>query len=445
MSAAQNSTAVPVAEPDAAMSKKVMTSSAIGSALEWFDFVLYGAIAATVLPKLFFPALDPATATIASFAAFGVGFFARPVGAIVCGHLGDRIGRKRILVLTVVMMGIASILVGLLPSYNSIGIAAPILLVILRLIQGFAIGGEATGGQLMAIEYAGESKRGLYGALVNMGSPIAQTMANAMLFLFSFILTDEQFLSFGWRIPFLLSAVLVGVGFYMRMRLAETPHFRLIATGKQEKIPVGELFARHGMTMLRLTLIWITLAGCIYLVYVFTANYLIRSLQIPRQTVFLIMFGGNFVGIFATIAGGYFSDKWGRKKSMLFGIVACFIVAAGYFALLDTKSVVLIAIAVIVFLAAIYWTWGVQPTYFGELFPTSGRYLASGLSLSLANVVGAGLLPIFAVYIEQLGGSLYVTILMLALLAFGFALALMGPETRFLPLSRDFGHKKAAT
>ena len=207
------------------MATRAVTAATIGTALEWFDFTLYGAVSATVLPKLFFPTMDATAALLASLTTFGVGLAARPLGAIICGHLGDKIGRRQLLLITVTVMGLASVLIGLLPTYASIGVAAQYLLVSLRIIQGFALGGESTGAQLMALEHAPPDRRGKYSGLLGICSPLSQILANAVLFLLAWQLSPADFEAFGWRIPFLASFVLVAIGLYIRLKVTETPAF----------------------------------------------------------------------------------------------------------------------------------------------------------------------------------------------------------------------------
>ncbi|HMG54018.1 MAG TPA: MFS transporter, partial [Kofleriaceae bacterium] len=209
----------------AAMRTRAVTAATVGTALEWFDFTLYGALSATVLPRLFFPTMDPTSALLASLATFGVGLAARPLGAIVCGHLGDKLGRRNLMLGTVALMGLSSMMMGLLPTYASIGLAAPVLLVVLRILQGFALGGESTGAQLMAIEHATPDRRGKYSGLLGLCSPLSQIMANGALLLLASVMSPDGFESFGWRIPFLFSFVLIVIGVYIRLKVSETPAF----------------------------------------------------------------------------------------------------------------------------------------------------------------------------------------------------------------------------
>src|SRR5580698_4931876 len=235
------------------MATKAIAAATIGTALEWFDFSLYGAVAATILPKLFFPTLDPTSALLASFATFGVGLGARPLGAIVCGYLGDKLGRRNVLLATVTAMGVASALIGLLPTYASIGVTATILLVVLRIIQGFALGGESTGAQLLALEYADPEYRGKYSGLLGTCSPLSQILANATLFGLSMSLAPADFESYGWRIPFVLSFILVAVGLYIRLKVSETPAFAAARKTNVVKVgsPLRDVVRLHWRTVLR--------------------------------------------------------------------------------------------------------------------------------------------------------------------------------------------------
>jgi MFS family permease len=235
------------------MATRAVVAATIGTALEWFDFTLYGAVAATVLPKLFFPTLDPTAALLASLATFGVGLGARPLGAIVCGYLGDKLGRRNLLLGTVTVMGLASVLIGLLPTYASIGVTATVLLVALRIIQGFALGGESTGAQLMALEHAHPDRRGKYSGLLGTCSPLSQILANAVLFLLSAGLAPADFESYGWRIPFLLSFILVAVGLYIRLKVSETPAFVALEQTKVVEVgsPLRDVIRLHWQPVLR--------------------------------------------------------------------------------------------------------------------------------------------------------------------------------------------------
>jgi MFS family permease len=266
-----------------AMAVRAVAAATIGTALEWFDFTLYGVVSATVLPKLFFPTMTPTGALLASLATFGVGLAARPLGAILCGHLGDKLGRRNLLLVTVTVMGLSSVLIGLLPTYAQIGATAQFLLVGLRIIQGFALGGESTGGQLMALEHAQADRRGFYSGLLGVCSPLSQILANATLFVLSAALSPADFLSFGWRIPFVFSAVLVAVGLYIRLRVSETPPFEaleqaeMVAAGS----PIGDAIRFHWRPILRWMFFFCGPAAIFYLIVVYSLSYITRELGVP--------------------------------------------------------------------------------------------------------------------------------------------------------------------
>jgi len=279
----------------AAMRTRAVTAAAIGTALEWFDFTLYGALSATILPRLFFPAMDPTSALLASLATFGVGLAARPLGAIVCGHLGDKLGRRNLMLATVSAMGLASMLIGVLPTYATIGVAAPALLVALRILQGFALGGESTGAQLMAIEHASADRRGAYAGVLGLCSPLSQLLANGVLLGLASALPPQAFEAYGWRIPFLGSFVLILVGVYIRRKVSETPAFVALrqTRGASAPSPLGDVLRIHGRTVVRWMVFFCGPAALFYLIVVFSLSYVTKTLALPKQTGFLLLMGAN--------------------------------------------------------------------------------------------------------------------------------------------------------
>lgn len=427
------------------MARKAAVSSALGSALEWLDFTAYGAIAATVLPGLFFPTMDENSALLASFATFGVGFFARPAGGIVMGLLGDRLGRKNILLFTFILMGLASFLIGIMPTYASIGVWAPILVVLLRFIQGFALGGESTGAQLFAMEHAPSDRRGLFGAFTNMAAPASQVLANGLLFIITTFVTTEQFTSFGWRIPFLMSVLLVVLGVYIRFRVDETPAFeKLKETEARAAIIPGlapvkrHVLKSHGRSVLRLLLFWAAPASCYYVVTVFSISYLTKTIGVPNQTAFLCLMGANVVAIFTTCIGGAASDRFGRKPPLIVTSLTMLAISLVYFPILHSGNAFLIFLAMAVFAGSIQAQSGILPSFFAEHFPTAVRYSGSALAYTGANLLFAGPTPFVAAWLMQsFGGKVWIiTGMCVTVILVSFIALLMSPETRNFDLDR---------
>jgi MFS family permease len=428
------------------MARKAAVSSALGSALEWLDFTAYGAISATVLPGLFFPTMDENSALLASFATFGVGFFARPAGGIVMGILGDRLGRKNILLFTFILMGIASFLIGIMPTYASIGIWAPILIVLLRFIQGFALGGESTGAQLFAMEHAPSDRRGLFGAFTNMAAPASQVLANGLLFIITTLMTAEQFTSLGWRIPFLMSVLLVVLGVYIRFKVDETPAFQKLKEKEERANPApGEAAVKrsvlksHGRAILRLLLFWAAPASCYYVVTVFSISYLTKTIGVSNQTAFMCLMAANVVAIFTTCIGGAASDRFGRKPPLIVTSLIMLTIAIFYFPMLSTGNAFLIFLAMAVFTGSIQAQSGILPSFFAEHFPTAVRYSGSALAYTGANLLFAGPTPFVAAWLMQkFGGEVWIiTAMCVIIILVSFVALLMSPETRDFDLNRS--------
>ncbi|SAL33228.1 major facilitator transporter [Caballeronia turbans] len=382
------------------MARRAVAGATVGTALEWFDFALYGVVAATIFPKLFFPSLDPTASLLASLASFWAGLAARPLGAVICGVLGDRWGRRNLMLLTVSVMGASSFLMGLLPTYQQVGILAPTLLVSLRIVQGFALGGESTGAQLMAVEHASAERRGLYSGLLGICSPLSQILANLSLFTLSGLLSLEDFESFGWRIPFLASFVLVLLGIYIRMKVSETPAFEALRkSGQRPRAanPLGIVLKFHWRTALRLTLFFCGPAALFYLIVVFSLSYLTKNLGVPKQTGFMLLMIANVCAIVGALAGGYLSDRIGRKRALLIGSFCTLVCCLIYFPILNHNSIAMTAAVMGAFLGFTQFQSGIQPVWFAESFPTEARYTGSALSYSGANLLTGGPMPIVAV------------------------------------------------
>jgi MFS family permease len=430
--------------PREVQSRRAIAGSAVGSALEWADFTAYGAVAATVFPKLFFPTLDPSSAILASFATFGVGFFARPAGGVVFGILGDRIGRKKVLLATFMLMGLSSLLIGLTPTYAMIGIWAPIAIVLLRFLQGFALGGEATGAQLFTMEHSPPDRRGLFGSLVQIAAPASMLFANGMLAVIAAFMDEQQFEQFGWRIPFLLSILLIVVGVYLRYRVDETPIFaamaeqRRTASGSEQASPsTGRSLRPHWRTVFRLICFWAAPATCFWIVNIFSITYLTAHTDLSRQTIFSCILVANAVSVVTTVLGGAAADRFGRKPPLIFASLVMLAISACYFPLISTGSIPLIIIAMSIFGGAIQAQSGILPAYFAEQFPTAVRYSGSALAYTGANLLFAGPTPFVAAWIfdrmdESSAGitAMCVTVVVASLIAL-----LLSPETRHIDLA----------
>ncbi len=431
------------------MGTRAVTAATVGTALEWFDFTLYGAVSATVLPKLFFPSMDPTNALLASLGTFGVGLAARPLGAIICGHLGDKIGRRNLMLGTVTIMGLASVLMGLLPTYAMIGVWAPILLVLLRIIQGFALGGESTGAQLMALEHASPDRRGKYSGLLGLCSPLSQIMANGVLLLISSLLTNDAFESYGWRIPFVLSFVLVVVGLYIRLKVDETPAFVELKKTAAARVssPLKDAVRFHYKTVLRWMFFFCGPAALFYLIVVFSLSYVTKTLEVPKQTAFLLLMGANVCAIVGALAGGMLSDRIGRKKALAVGSIATLLILFVYFPILETRSFFPMLAIMGLFLGFTQFQSGIQPVAFAEAFPTNVRYSGSALAYTGANLLTGGPMPIVAVWLlSKFNGSPWAVVGVCVVLNLLSLLMIMwGPETRGIDMNRvDTSHDAAA-
>ncbi|MFD5660015.1 MFS transporter [Streptomyces hirsutus] len=389
--------------------RRAVVSGALGSALEWFDFSVYGALSATVFPQLFFPDLAPGTALLASFATFGVGLVARPLGGLVFGMLGDRLGRRNVLMFTLLLMGAASVLIGLLPTYATVGMVAPAALVVLRFLQGFALGGEHTGSQLMVMEHSPSRRRGVAGALMSVGSPISQVLATLTLTGLAAWLTEDQFTSWGWRIPFLMSVALIAIGYYIRHRVEETPVF-LANEGKSEQ-PARGLLKQHRKTVLLLMLAWAAPGALYYITVTFAISYLTGQLGFDKSSTFGLMVVANSISIGASLLGGWSSDRIGRKRVLFTGLAVLLAFLVPFFLILDTGNWWMAALTITGALCGVQFMTGCQGAFYAEALPTPVRYTGSALGLTGGNMLFAAPAPLLATWLMQISenGTLLIT------------------------------------
>jgi MHS family shikimate/dehydroshikimate transporter-like MFS transporter len=382
----------------------VALASVIGTTIEWYDFFLYGTAAALVLNKLFFPTFDPLAGTLASLATSAVGFVARPIGGIVIGHYGDRIGRKSMLVLTLVIMGVATFLIGVLPTYATLGPMAAVLLVLLRLAQGFGVGGEWGGAVLMAVEHAPAGKRGFYGSWPQIGVPAGLLLATVVYFPFS-RMPEADFLSWGWRVPFLGSILLVGLGLIIRIRILETPAFaRVKEAGQESRQPIIEVLLRYPKEVLLAMGARLAENGAFYVYTTFVYVYATQHVHMDRNIVLKALIISATIELAAIPLFGALSDRVGRRPVYLFGAVSTALLAYPLFWALDAASPPLILLGLLMSLilghAAMY---APQGAFFSELFGTRVRYSGASLGVQLSSVLAGGLSPIIATRLLQLG------------------------------------------
>lgn len=412
--------------------RKVAIASFIGTTIEWYDFFLYGTASALIFGRLFFPNYDPLTGTLASFGTYAVGFAARPIGGIVCGHFGDRIGRKSMLVLTLLIMGVATFFIGLLPTYQSIGIWAPILLVLLRVAQGFGVGGEWGGAVLMAVEHAPKGKRGFYGSWPQVGVP-AGLLLSTLVFGQITKLPEGILFTWGWRVAFLLSILLVGVGLWVRLAVVEPPAFAEVKqTQTTSKIPILDVLRQHPRNVFLAMGARLAENGAFYLYTVFILTYAtLPRIGFSRSKVLSAISIAAVVELFTMPTFGWLSDRLGRRPVYLFGAIFTGLFAFPFFWLIETSNAGLMMLAVMGALvlghAAMY---GPQASFFAELFGTRVRYSGASLGYQLASVVAGGLSPLVAIaLLRRTGSSWPIALLIVGMAAVTTLSVYLAPET----------------
>jgi metabolite-proton symporter len=405
----------PPTDTDARQLRRVAWASLIGTTIEWYDFLIYAAAAGLVFGRLFFPALEPSSALLASFATIGVSFFARPLGGIVAGHLGDRIGRKAMLVATLVLMGLSTTAIGLLPGYATIGVAAPVLLVVFRFLQGISAGGEWGGAAMLAVEFAPQGRRGLYGSFPQLGASFGLVLANLALLVAAGVTTPEQFIAWGWRIPFLLSVVLVGIGFAVRAGVGESPVFEQVRSRNvRRSAPLVVLLREHRRSLVVATGLFVGVNLCGYIMIAFIGQYGTKALGASPSTMLLVGVVGALSWAVWTVIGARWSDRLGRRRTYLVGTVAMAVWTFPMFLLLDTGALPWMLVAVFGLAVGLGLTYGPQAAAYAELFPPEVRYSGSSLAYAVGAVVGGGFAPLIAAWLlERTGTSLAVSAYML--------------------------------
>lgn len=415
---------------------KVLVASLAGTAIEFFDFYIYATAAVIVFPHIFFPQGDPAAATLQSLATFAIAFVARPIGSALFGHFGDRVGRKVTLVASLLTMGVSTVVIGLLPGYETIGIFAPLLLALARFGQGLGLGGEWGGAALLATENAPAHKRALYGSFPQLGAPIGFFFANGTFLLLSWLLTDEQFMSWGWRVPFILSAVLVVIGLYVRVSLHETPVFAKIAqAGKQVKIPMGTLLSRHLKATIIGTFIMLATYTLFYIMTVYSMTYSTApapaGLGFSRNDVlWMLMMAVLGFGLMVPVSG-WLADKYGRRRSML--VITSLILLFALFLfmpLLGSGNPSLVMLFLLVGLSLMGLTFGPMGALLPELFPTEVRYTGASFSYNVASILGASVAPYIAAWLQANYGLFWVGVYLASMAAITLLALLCSKETR---------------
>jgi MFS family permease len=388
--------------------KLVSVASLIGTTIEWYDFFLYGTITGLVFNKLYFPSDNAFVSTMLAYTVYAVGFATRPIGGIVFGHFGDTIGRKPLLVLTLMIMGISTFLIGLVPTYAQIGVAAPLLLLLLRLLQGIGLGGEWGGAVIMAFEYAPREKRGFYASFPQIGLAIGLSLATAVVAVLTYTLSDEAFLSWGWRSAFLLSIVLVGVGLFVRLKILETPEFARIKDGQRTaRVPVSEIIRDYRTNVL---LGWGAryIDGVVFNVYaVFVIAYLVGTVHYNETSVLIAISVAAFVLIFTLPVAARWSDSVGRRRVYAGAALSCGLAAFPTFWLMhESGSMWLAGLAIVLMLGVLYApVYGPEAALFCELFDTRVRYSGISVVYQVSGIVSSSITPLIATLLLQYGGG----------------------------------------
>ncbi len=404
--------ASPSAEPLAPVAKnspaQVLTASVVGTTIEFFDFYVYATAAVLVFPALFFPGSDPTSALLASFATFSIAFFARPLGAIVFGHYGDRVGRKTTLVAALLMMGISTVVIGLLPTYEQIGVMAPLLLALCRFGQGFGLGGEWGGAVLLATENAPPGKRTWYGMFPQLGAPLGLFLSSGVFWVLLHFMSQEALLSWGWRVPFIASILLIAIGLWVRLSISETPAFqKAIDKHERVEVPVAELFRKHKRSLFLGTFVALATFVLFYIGSAYLLSYNVKVIGMPFLEALEVQLLGSVVFGLAIPVVGKLGDRYGRRQmliltTVLIGIFSFFLPA------LMTSGPNVIFLFVTIAMVLMGMTYGLIGTALAAPFPTAVRYTGSSITFNFAGIFGASLAPYIATYLQANYGMTYV-------------------------------------
>ncbi len=425
--------------------RKVIVASLIGTSLEWYDFFIYGTAAALVFNKLFFPTFDPLVGTLLAFTTYAVGFIARPLGGVIFGHYGDKLGRKKVLVVTLLLMGISTFAIGLLPTYAVLGVGAPLLLVLLRFVQGIGLGGEWGGAVLMTLESGDPDRRGLNASWPQVGVPIGLLLANAVLSLVGALTSDQAFLSWGWRVPFLLSGLLVVVGLWIRLTIAESPLFTAVEAGDDSApAPIVEVLRRYPKQVLLAIGARVGVDVAFYTFVLFITTYIATYLKLPQSYALNAVLIAAAVQVVAIPFFGHLSDRFARRPVYLAGAIGAAVWVFVFFALIDTGQFVLIVLAAVVALIFHAAMYGPQAAFIAEMFPTRVRYTGASMGYQLAGILGGALAPIISVaLLNHFDTSVVVSVYAAAMLLVTIVCVFVAPETAHTELQADVAPGRA--
>ena len=428
--------------------RRVVFATVIGTTIEWYDFFTYAAMAGLAFGTLFFEPAGEGFGTILAFLTVGLSFLFRPLGAFLAGHYGDKFGRRRVLVVTLFGMGIATALIGVLPTYAAIGVVAPILLVLLRVLQGVSAGGEWGGAVLMAVEHAPKKRRGAFGASPQVGVPLGLLLSSAVIAIMSSIAPGDAFLQWGWRVPFLLSVVLIAVGYWIRRSVEESPVFTEIAErAAQTKTPIVKLFRSYGLVVVIAALVF---AGNNAVGYMTTGGwiqgYATGGLGLTRPEVLWSVAFGAIVWLLSTWFAGTISDRFGRKRTYMLGWFLQLIGVFAMFPLVNTGNVVLFALGLMILSVGLGFTYGPQAAFYAEIFPSSVRFSGVSISYALGAILGGAFAPTVAEWLVQTtGGTGAVTAYLAVMTVLGGLATLALRDRTGLPLGMDHEDEQART